>query len=123
MQPEALRRCRLPCWPPLAALLGVCGTIAPPPVAVYQSLGSRQGEGGGRTPAALAKALRAAGIPVRAVRCDSDGRMRPQVCGAPDGRLAVIDVPAEHQAAAEAMGFRPLATLADARRTPCPPGG
>jgi hypothetical protein len=105
----------------LAAVLGTaCGTVAAP-VAIAQSLGSRQCEGGGSTPQALAQTLRAAGLTVLSESCAHDGRMRPAVCGAPDGRLAVFEVPGEQLARAQALGFVALSTLPDARPQPCPP--
>lgn len=104
----------------LAAALGTaCGTVAAP-VTVAQSLGTRQCEAGGMTPQALAQNLRAAGITVLSESCAHDGRMRPAVCGAPDGRLAVFEVPGDQLARAQALGFVPLASLPEARPQPCP---
>jgi hypothetical protein len=59
-------------------------------------------------------------VPVLAVGCGTDGRMRPMVCGAADGRIAIIEIPAEHLAAADRLGFKPLTALPAARRLPCP---
>jgi len=116
----SLRRLAALACLPLALLLPACAGVAAPPLEVYQSLGSRQCERGGRTPAELAELLRAAGVPVQAVGCGHDGRMRPMVCGAADGRIAIIAIPAEQLATAEQLGFWPLSALPDARRLPCP---
>jgi hypothetical protein len=100
------------------ALFAACTTVAQP-VALFKPLGTRQCEVGGATPEALAKGLQDAGVQVMALACGHDGRMRPAVCGAPDGRLVIVDVPAAQQAKAEGLGWRPLAQLTDARRQPC----
>lgn len=103
----------------LAAAAGAaCSTMAAP-LAVARSLGTRQCESAGATPQALAQALRDAGLEVRAVACGHDGRMRPAVCGAPDGRLAIVDIPGDQAARAQALGWVPLADLRDAQRQPC----
>ena len=95
-----------------------CSTVAAP-VALFKPLGTRQCESGGPAPEAVAQVLRDAGVAVAAVACGHDGRMRPAVCGAADGRLVIVDVPVDQQARAEALGWRPLASLPDAVRRPC----
>ncbi|NUZ05843.1 hypothetical protein [Piscinibacter koreensis] len=88
-------------------------------VAVYKPLGSRQCE----VPpprATLERELAAAGVPVLGTACGRDGRMRAALCGAPDGRIVIFEVPTERVAAAAAAGFEPLANLPDATREPCP---
>jgi hypothetical protein len=95
-----------------------CTTVAAP-VWIAQSLGSRQCEDGGRTPQAMAQALRDAGIGVLAVACGHDGRMRPAVCGGPDGRLALVEIAGEQRERAQALGWVPLAGLPEAQRQPC----
>jgi len=112
-----------------AALLPACAGPAAEParaaapaavsVAMALPLGTRQCESGGPTAESLAAALRNAGVGVTAVGCGHDGRMRPAVCGAGDGRLAVVDVPAAQQPQAEALGWKPLSAMPDARRQPC----
>ena len=97
------------------ATSGASGALLP----MARPLGTQQCQAGGPTPDALAAALREAGIPVAQVACGHDGRIRPAVCGAPDGRLAIVDIPAELQARAEALGWRPLASMPDASRQPC----
>lgn len=106
------------------SVLPGCAATAPsatpaPLLPMARPLGTLQCQPGGPTPEALAAALREAGVPVTQVACGHDGRMRPAVCGAPDGRLAIVDIPAEHQARAEALGWRPLAAMPDASRQPC----
>lgn len=112
----------------IAALGAACTTVAAPvhasagvAVPVAQSLGTRQCESGGRTLQALAQSLRDAGVNVLAQACGHDGRMRPAVCGAPDGMLGIIEIPADQLAKARSMGFVTLASLPDARRQDCPP--
>jgi hypothetical protein len=102
----------------LAALGAACGTVAAP-VTVAHPLGSRQCEGPGPAPQSLAQRLIDAGVAVAAVGCGHDGRMRPAVCGAPDGALAVMDIDAAQLPRARELGFQPLADWPDARRVPC----
>lgn len=117
-------------WLTLAGALGLgaaCSTSATPaaaanpaaPVAVVKSLGGRQCEGAGTNPAALGQALRQAGLQVLAEGCAHDGRMRPAVCGAPDGVMALFEIPADQLQKAEALGYAALASLPDARRQVC----
>jgi hypothetical protein len=105
---------------PLLALATGCAQGAGPVAVLAHPLGTRQCEAGGTTPQALAQALRAAGLTVLAVGCGDDGRMRPAVCGAPDGRLAVVELPAEQAARAQSLGWVPLSSLRGAQRLPCP---
>jgi hypothetical protein len=51
--------------------------------------------------------------------CGDDGRIRPAVCGAPDGRIGIFVIPAAQQAQAARLQFTPLAALPDAREQPC----
>ena len=102
----------------LLVLAGACGTVAAS-VTLFKPLGTRQGEAGGPTPDSLAQALREGGVTVQLMSCGHDGRMRPAVCGAADGRLVIVDVPADQQARAESLGWRPLSGLPDAVRRPC----
>lgn len=104
------------------ALGSACATTpAKPatPVAVVKTLGQRQCEGGGTTAAALAQALREAGVQVLAQACAHDGRMRPAVCGAPDGVMAWFEIPGDQLAKAQALGYVAMASLPDARRQDC----
>jgi hypothetical protein len=112
----------------LAALGTACAGVAAPPaptlpgptLPVAAALGSRQCEGGGTAPAAWAQRLREAGVTVSAVGCGHDGRMRPAVCGAPDGQLMVLEIDSTQLPAARALGFRPLSEWPGATRRPCP---
>ena len=94
-------------------------TPAATPVAVVKSLGHRQCEDGGATPASLGQALRAGGVQVLVEACAHDGRMRPAVCGAPDGVMAWFEIPADQLAQAQALGYVTAASLPDLRRQPC----
>ena len=110
-----------------STVLAGCTAAAPARVAVlesaavYQSLGSRQCEGGGRSLSALAVSLEQAGVTVFDRACGTDGRMRAAVCGGPDGWLAVFDIAPAGVDAARALGFAPLSDLPGAHRAPCPP--
>lgn len=104
----------------LSAFGAACATVAAP-VTVAQSLGNRQCEAGGRTLQSVAQSVRDAGIPVLAQACGHDGRMRPAVCGAPDGALAILDIPSDRLTQARSLGFVTLDSLPDARRQACPP--
>lgn len=104
----------------LTAFGTACTTVAAP-VTVAQSLGNRQCEAGGRTLQSVAQSVRDAGITVLAQACGHDGRMRPAVCGAPDGVLALLDIPSDQLAKARSLGFVTLESLPDARRQDCPP--
>lgn len=99
-------------------LLAACAQPqAAPTVRVAQALGSKQCEAGGRTVADLRAGLERAGVAIVRAACGSDGRVRAQVCGAPDGRLAIFEIPADAGAAAAAAGFPLLPE--GAHETPC----
>lgn len=104
----------------LAVAAGPACTTVAAPVWMAQPLGSRQCEDGGRTPQAMAQALRDAGIGVLALACGHDGRMRAAVCGGPDGRLALVEIAGDQRERAQALGWVPLTGLPDAQRQPCP---
>jgi hypothetical protein len=107
---------------PLAALAAAASACASGPAAqlsVYKPIGSRQCEGGGTTPESMARELATAGVKVIAATCGSDGRMHAAMCGAPDGRLAIFEIDAEHAAAAAKAGFQPLASMPSAQCQPC----
>lgn len=104
--------------------LGGLGALAacaaePAPVAVAISLGTRQCDSGGLQPAALALRLSDAGVRVLSQACGVDGRMRPSVCGAGDGRIAIFEIPAAQLATAQGLGYARLDTWPDAQREPC----
>ena len=103
---------------------------APPPTApttaaadrlvVFKSLGRRQCEAGGETPATLAAQLNSSGIEAMPAGCANDGMMYAAVCGGGDGVLGLLDIAAADAAAAAKAGFRPFSDLPDASRQPCP---
>jgi hypothetical protein len=99
----------------------VATRAAGPSVTMWRSLGSRQCQGGGTTADALADSLRHSGVEVVSVACGRDGNIRPQLCGIPDDRIAVIELPAAQQALAEAQGFAPIAKLPRWQRVACRP--
>ena len=87
---------------------------------VYQSLGRRQCEAGGETPATLAAQVKSSGIEATPAGCANDGMMYAAVCGGGDGVLGLLDIAAVDAAAAAKAGFRPFSDLPDASRQPCP---
>jgi len=89
-------------------------------VTMWKSLGSRQCQGGGTTAQALAEALRSAGVEVVSIACGRDGNVRPMLCGLPDDRIAVIELPGAQRALAAAQGFAPIDELAHWQPLPCP---
>ena len=107
----------------LAALSGCAdfGRVAPPSgVGVYKYVGSKQCSGGGTPLATMMRQLSDAGIPAMNVNCGTDGRMYPAMCGAPDGRIGILEVPEAKVSAAAALGFAPLSGLPEASKTVCP---
>ena len=102
----------------VAALGAACAAEAPP-LSVAISLGTRQCAAGGQQPEDLARRLTESGVRVLAQTCGTDGRMRPAMCGAADGRLAIFEIPAAQWTAAQALGYVRLDTMPDAQREPC----
>lgn len=88
-------------------------------VSVYLSLGSRQCQEGGRTVSEVQKLLTDAGVRVLSSSCGTDGMAYPAVCGAPDGRIAILEVPADQVEAARKAGFSLLSQRPRAQRQPC----
>jgi hypothetical protein len=130
MKTSASRRLLLPA---LLALLGLAacggggsgsgdggGEPSPAPAALFISLGSLQCTGGGTTLVALERALQAAGVQPLSASCGFDGLVRPAVCGIPDGRIAIFEVPAAQSATGIALGYAALSQLPGASRGPCP---
>ena len=87
---------------------------------IYRSTGAKQCEGEGAAVADMQAQLTEAGIQVQCSTQAHDGRMRPMVCGAPAGRINVFTVPAEHVAAAEALGYAQVARMPGAPGINCP---
>jgi hypothetical protein len=56
---------------------------------------------------------------VLASGCGTDGMAYPAVCGAPDGRIAIIDVPESQLEAARKLGFSLLSERPRAQRMAC----
>jgi hypothetical protein len=105
----------------LAAAASVNPTLADEShVMMWKSLGSRQCEGGGTTAQALADALRQAGVDVASVACGRDGNVRPMLCGLPDDRIAVIELPDTQLTLARKQGFAPMTELPHWEPLPCP---
>lgn len=88
-------------------------------VGVFKSSGSIQCTGGGVSLAAMEGQLNAAGITVSAKSCGNDGQVYAAVCGAPDGRIGIFDIPQAKLQAAAAAGFAPLSSIPGAARTGC----
>lgn len=104
-------------------LLNGCATVpAPSPesrVSVYKTFGSVQCQDGGASLSALQRQLEAADIKVFSSACGNDGKIYPAVCGAPDGRIGIFEIPQERLNAASAQGFASLRNLPDASKTAC----
>lgn len=106
------------------AALSACadfGRVAPASgVSVYKYVGSKQCSGGGTPLATMMRQLSDGGIPVMNVNCGTDGRIYPAMCGAPDGRIGILEVPETKVSAAGALGFAPLSGLPEASKAVCP---
>lgn len=89
-------------------------------VPVYKYVGSKQCEGGGIPVEKMMRQLSEGGIPAMNVQCGTDGRVYPAMCGAPDGRIGILEVPEGKVSAAAALGFAPLSSLPGASKTVCP---
>jgi hypothetical protein len=61
-----------------------------------------------------------AGVIVLRSACGTDGLMRPAVCGASDGRIAIFAIASKDEDAARKLGFMPLKSLPEATVTKCP---
>ena len=95
-------------------------TAAVDRLVVFKSLGRRQCEAGGETPATLTAQLNSSGVDAMPAGCANDGMAYISVCGAGDGVLGLLDIAAADAAAAAKAGFRPFSDLPDASRQPCP---
>ena len=95
-------------------------TAAVDRLVVFKSLGRRQCEAGGETPATLTAQLNSSGVDAMPAGCANDGMAYISVCGAGDGVLGLLDIAAADAAAAAKAGFRPFSDLPDAGRQPCP---
>ena len=100
-----------------------CGggnAIEPTPVAMVKTLGSLQCTGGGSSLSAIVKQLTDAGVGALSSSCGDDGLPRIALCGVPDGRIAIVEVPFDQTSAAQALGFAPLANFPTAVKVSCP---
>lgn len=106
------------------AALSACadfGRVAQVPgINVYKYVGSKQCNGGGTPLATMMRQLSDAGVPVMNVSCGTDGRIYPAMCGAPDGRIGILEVPEAKVSAVGALGFALLSSLPEASKTVCP---
>ncbi|HBI69787.1 MAG TPA: hypothetical protein DDZ22_12470 [Massilia sp.] len=88
-------------------------------IKVFKATGSLQCSGGGLSLSALQAQLTAAKVQVRSAECGTDGQPVPAVCGVPDGKIGIFELPIAEEAAAAAAGFKPLSTLPGAKTAPC----
>lgn len=103
------------------AVLAGCATEPPVPrVWVAKSAGTLQCEATAPDVARLTRELQAAGVEPRQQQCGTDGRMRPMMCGAPDGRLVAYLLRAQDVEAARRAGFVPVTQMPSAQLAPCP---
>ncbi len=86
---------------------------------VLRATGGRQCESAGASLAEHRALLQGAGVVVSAERCASDGRMRVAMCGAADGRLNALEVPAAALPQAQKLGFQAMATMPGAQFIDC----
>jgi hypothetical protein len=110
--------------PLLCAALAACASpltnnAAEATVSVYKSRGGLQCENNAIAVTELERQLKDAGIRVAATACGHDGRMRPQMCGRPDGNIAIFEIPANKLDAAVALKFMPMDAAKDASRGAC----
>lgn len=105
----------------VAAALSACGggETAPETADLYVPMGSLQCTGGGTPLPEWERRLTAAGVQVLASSCGLDGQAHATVCGAPDGRIAIVRAPSSQASAASALGFAPLGALPGATQVPC----
>ena len=123
---ESIRRLGKIAVAPLALLTflpGCAGGVSNLPqgesVRTYKYLGSVQCSGGGMSLNDIKRQLKDAGIEVSSARCGIDGNMHAAMCGAPDGRIAIVEIPENKATVAAALGFLPLKNLPDATEVPC----
>lgn len=117
-----MKRTLIPTGLSLALATMVCACAATPPatVRVVKSLGALQCQQPRADDAAtLARALSDAGLRLLSTTCGVDGRVYPAVCGAADGHVAVVEIAAADQGAAEGLGFTAMSALPGAQIVPC----
>lgn len=98
----------------LVTLLSGCTAVVDTQtVDVYESRGASQCESAGLTPQQSADKLHQAGLAVSHSHCAlRTDLMFASQCGQPNGEIIIHTVPASAQAKAQALGFAPLADLA-----------
>lgn len=99
------------------AMAGCATAAAEESVRIVKARGSLQCGSAGTAPEQMAEQLRAGGVTVLRSACAGDGRMRVAMCGAPDGRLNVFDIPRSQLPAARTLGF--AEADASVREQPC----
>jgi hypothetical protein len=82
-------------------------------------IGSTQCMNDGTPLAEWVHQLTANGVEVRASSCGYTGNMYASVCGASDGRIAIVEVPSSQASTASTIGFFPLSKLPEATKAPC----
>ena len=104
----------------LVPLLSGCATVVTSQtVDIYESRGGRQCESAGLSPQQSVDKLQQAGLPVNNSRCaQRTDLMFASQCGQPNGEIIIHTVPASAQAKAQALGFTPLADLAQGTDEP-----
>jgi hypothetical protein len=105
--------------PPASSTGGGDSTSPRTSVTLYISAGSVQCATGGMSLTGMQRLLTDAGIQVLTANCGSDGRIYTTVCGGPDGRIGIFEIPAVQAQAASALGFAPLSALPDASKIAC----
>ena len=100
-------------------LAGCAHTQEPQSVRVYKYDGSVQCEEGGVPVATMQAELVHAGVDVACGRKARDGRAYPAMCGAATGRINVYTIDASDLARADALGFKSVEALPDARIPSC----
>ena len=107
----------------LLMVLGACASrdavSQPAGASVYRSIGSVQCSDGGTPRQTMERELVGAGIQILGSACGADGNMRPALCGAPDGRIAIFEIPAAQTATASSLGFALLSNLPSASKVEC----
>jgi hypothetical protein len=96
------------------------GQMSGETIEVFKFAGTVQCQrGGGISRADMENQLTKAGITVSDSTCGNDGKMRITVCGAPDGKLFIFEIPATQTETARSLGFAPLSNLPSANKMPC----
>ena len=106
----------------LALSLVACASPQPPvssTTKVVKSFGTVQCEPSSVTLASVVQPLRDAGVRVVNATCGTDGMMRPAVCGAGDGRIAIVDIAGADLSKAASAGFVSISKAPDASAIAC----